>query len=312
MKKIRILSVLLAIVLAFGGCGKSDQIEKLDENAARSIALDALEVGDADVYIAPVELCERDGVSYYDVKITLDGCQIYQFAVDAVTGVIIEQIGHSSDQSGETTDTLSQAGAATGCLSEADVIEVAIKHAGYTPAHVQVESCYLNSGNSENVLLGHEAYYSITFFNAYGTYYQYVIGAQSGEVLMYDVSPGSGSPSNPSSTQRPQPREENEIDPDMNVYPSSVAGYEDILDKFKEQIASILKEAEECREKLTAEQAMQLGLEQIPGASVSDVTQMIVTEYGYYVTVVYQKVKYQFSVDAYSGSFRSWHAQPIE
>lgn len=310
MKKISILSVLLAIVLAFSGCGKSDHIEKIDENAARSIALDALAVGGADIHIAPVELCERNGVSYYDVKITVGG-QIHQFAVDAVTGVIIEQIGNSSDQSGETTDALSQAGSATGCLSEADVIEVAIKHAGYTPAHVQVESCYYHSGNSENVLLGHEAYYSITFFNAYGTYYQYVIGAQSGEVLMYDVSPGSGAPSTPPSTQRPQPREEKEIDPEMNVYPPSVAGYEDILDEFKEQIASMLKEAEECREKLTAEQAMQLGLEQIPGASVSDVTQMIATEYGYYVTVVYQNMKYKFAIDAYSGAFRSWYAESI-
>jgi uncharacterized membrane protein YkoI len=128
---------------------------------------------------------------------------------------------------------------------------------------------------------------------------------------MYDVSPGSGAPSTPPSTQRPQPREEKEIDPEMNVYPPSVAGYEDILDEFKEQIASMLKEAEECREKLTAEQAMQLGLEQIPGASVSDVTQMIVTEYGYYVTVVYQNMKYKFAIDAYSGAFRSWYAEPI-
>ena len=311
MKKFSIWIMLLAVVTLLGGCRRADKIEKIDENAARAIALEAVDAEGASIHIAPVALCERNGITYYQINITVDGV-MHEIAVDATTGVIIEQIGHSSDQSGETTDALSQAGAATGCLSEADVIEVAIKHAGYTPAHVQVESCYLNSGNSENVLLGHEAYYSITFFNAYGTYYQYVIGAQSGEVLMYDVSPGSGSPSNPSSTQRPQPREENEIDPDMNVYPSSVAGYEDILDKFKEQIASMLKEAEEYREKLTAEQAMQLGLEQIPGASVSDVTQMIVTEYGYYVTVVYQKVKYQFSVDAYSGSFRSWHAKPIE
>lgn len=311
MKKFSIWMMLLAVVTLLGGCRRADKIEKIDENAARAIALEAVDTEGAAIHIAPVALCERNGITYYQINITVDGV-MHEIAVDATTGVIIEQIGHSSDQSGETTDALSQAGAAAGCLSEADVIEVAIKHAGYTPAHVQVESCYLNSGNSENVLLGHEAYYSITFFNAYGTYYQYVIGAQSGEVLMYDVSPSSGSPSNPSSTQRPQPREENEIDPEMNVNPSSVAGYEDILDKFKEQIASMLKEAGECREKLTAEQAMQLGLEQIPGASVSDVTQMIVTEYGYYVTVVYQKMKYQFSVDAYSGSFRLWHAQPIE
>ena len=44
---------------------------------------------------------------------------------------------------------------------------------------------------------------------------------------------------------------------------------------------------------------------------MGDVTQMIATEYGYYVTVVYQNMKYKFAIDAYSGAFRSWYAEPI-
>jgi hypothetical protein len=40
-------------------------------------------------------------------------------------------------------------------------------------------------------------------------------------------------------------------------------------------------------------------------------TQMVATQGEYYFTVVYQKVKYEFSIDAYSGAFRSWNVQPI-
>ena len=73
MKKIGILAFLLAAVMVFAGCGKSDKIGKIDVAAAQEIALKALGIDGTEIHAASVVLCERDGVSYYDVEITVDG-----------------------------------------------------------------------------------------------------------------------------------------------------------------------------------------------------------------------------------------------
>lgn len=221
MKKIGILAFLLAVVMIFAGCGKSDNIGKIDVAAAQEIALKALGINGTEIHAASVVLCERDGVAYYDVEITVDGTA-YSFAVDAITGIIIEQSGKSTEQTKDTADVLSQIDSASVCISKEEAIETAIRHAGYTQAHVQSASCSLRIENPTDILLGQTVNYTyrVDFYNAAGTHYQYIVDSQSGEVLFHNTSPVS----NPSS-QRPQAREEDEIDPEMNVYPlSSPAG----------------------------------------------------------------------------------------
>lgn len=90
MKKTTILALLLAAVMLFGACGTLTEIDKIDTEAAKAIALKALSLTGEEVSYAEAVLNERDGRKYYDVKITVDGIE-YMFAVDATSGVIIEQ-----------------------------------------------------------------------------------------------------------------------------------------------------------------------------------------------------------------------------
>lgn len=90
MKKTTILALLLAAVMLFGACGTLTEIDKIDTEVAKAIALKALSLTGEEVSYAEAVLHERDGRKYYDVKITVDGID-YMFAVDATSGVIIEQ-----------------------------------------------------------------------------------------------------------------------------------------------------------------------------------------------------------------------------
>ena len=82
MKKTTILALLLAAVMLFGACGTLTEIDKIDTEAAKAIALKALSLTGEEVSYAEAVLKERDGRKYYDVKITVDGIE-YMFAVDA-------------------------------------------------------------------------------------------------------------------------------------------------------------------------------------------------------------------------------------
>ena len=170
MKKIGILAFLLAAVMVFAGCGKSDKIGKIDVAAAQEIALKALGIDGTEIHAASVVLCERDGVSYYDVEITVDGTA-YSFAVDAVTGVIIEQSGVAETAAPQET----LPGTAGVCIGKDAAYETLLKAAGFTPAHAQMTDCELKQVDGC-------WQYEITFIGVDQTYFGKV-DATSGEYL---------------------------------------------------------------------------------------------------------------------------------
>ena len=66
---------------------------------------------------------------------------------------------------------------------------------------------------------------------------------------------------------------------------------------------------------ITAEQARQLVLSRVPGASDADIREFE-TDYDdgalqYEGTLLYNSMKYEFEIDAYSGFFREWSAEPF-
>ena len=170
MKKIGILAFLLAAVMVFAGCGKSGKIGKIDVAAAQEIALKALGIDGTEIHAASVVLCERDGVSYYDVEITVDGTA-YSFAVDAVTGVIIEQSGVAETAAPQET----LPGTAGVCIGKDAAYETLLKAAGFTPAHAQMTDCELKQVDGC-------WQYEITFIGVDQTYLGKV-DATSGEFL---------------------------------------------------------------------------------------------------------------------------------
>ena len=230
MMKKSLLLILVVAVLTLCGCQGSNEIGKIDVEAAQQVALNALGIDGAEIHAVSVILCEQDGISYYDVDITVDGVA-YEFAVDAVTGVIIEQsqgIAENTDVAvtEDTTAEPAQTEPSENGISAEEAVEIAVRHAGFTRAHVRVATCNLDTGELVSDLPSHtRAKYTVTFYDASVNYYYYIVDAQSGEVLYHFTYSRSTS-----SSQGIQPREEDEIDPEMNVYPLPSPAGEDIVD----------------------------------------------------------------------------------
>ena len=67
---------------------------------------------------------------------------------------------------------------------------------------------------------------------------------------------------------------------------------------------------------ISEEKARKLALEQVPGASVSDIFEFEVDlDDGimeYEGKIIYQGMEYEFEIDAYSGAIRSWETEPLD
>ena len=100
MKKTFVISILLSVCLLFAGCNEITNLEKIDVEQAKSIALAALEMSGTEVSYMEAELKERNGHKYYDIDLVVDGVK-YEMDVDALTGVIIEK--KIEDDAGEGT-----------------------------------------------------------------------------------------------------------------------------------------------------------------------------------------------------------------
>lgn len=202
MKKTIIISVLLALALVFIGCAKLTEIEKLDVDAAKSIALNALQLSGTDVSHIEAELKERDGRTYYDVDITVDGVA-YTFDIDATSGVIIER----SDN------------AKKGYIGEAKAFELAHTDAGYTAEQSSLIVWELKENHGE-------AEYSI-WFSGGNKGYHYFVDAVTGEILSREETP----------IEIPG-RNNDDIDPEMNVYPLNPAADEPAMEVIRPPIGS--------------------------------------------------------------------------
>ena len=182
--------------MLFTGCDKLTEIEKIDIDAAKAIALTSLGLDGSELSYAEAVLKERDGRAYYDVNVVVDGVT-YRFAIDATSGVIIERSG---DGIGAPSD-------ANGYIGEAQAFALAHTDAGYTAEQSTLIFWELKENNGA-------AKYSI-WFEGVDQGYHYFVDAVTGEILSREKTaieiPG---------------RNNDDIDPEMNVYPLNPAGDE--------------------------------------------------------------------------------------
>lgn len=90
MKKRIAILTLLAAALLLTACTIYQKLDKIDVAQAQSVAMNALGISGEELSYMAAELKDRDGTPYYEVKLTVDGTD-YMFAIDAMSGVIIEQ-----------------------------------------------------------------------------------------------------------------------------------------------------------------------------------------------------------------------------
>lgn len=101
--KLFTISVGLLLAAALAGCTPSAQTggqsAYIGVEDAKAAALSATQVDSADAQFSVAELWDHDGEQYYEVDFTAGG-QEYHYAIDAVTGMVIESgTGAAAQQS---------------------------------------------------------------------------------------------------------------------------------------------------------------------------------------------------------------------
>lgn len=271
MKKL-IAVCLLAGLLALAGCNSSQTASAsyIGVEAARSAALK--DAGETEGDFTNATLEERDGTVYYDVEFTAGGAK-YEYAVDALTGSIIEakreggddrkessasSAASSSQASSESSTPKAESSQASSAAESAGLITEE-EAANIAKEHAQVTDCTmlpvkLDRDDGRQV-------YDVEFFTADGKEYDYEIDAATGEVLSYDY------------------------------------------DAERQAATASITEAE----------AKALVLAQVPGAAEENFLEFK-TDYDdgrleYEGELFYDGMKYEFTVDGYSGTIREWESE---
>lgn len=275
MKKL-IAVCLLAGLVALAGCNSSQTASAsyIGVEAARSAALK--DAGETEGDFTNATLEERDGTVYYDVEFTAGGAK-YEYAVDALTGSIIEakreggddrkessasSAASSSQASSESSTPKAESSQASSAAESAGLITEE-EAANIAKEHAQVTDCTmlpvkLDRDDGRQV-------YDVEFFTADGKEYDYEIDAATGEVLSYDH--------------------------DAERQAAAASG-----------TASI-----------TEAEAKALVLAQVPGAAEENFLEFK-TDYDdgrleYEGELFYDGMKYEFTVDGYSGTIREWESE---
>ncbi len=272
MKKL-IAVCLLAGLVALAGCNSSQTASAsyIGVEAARSAAVK--DAGETEGDFTNATLEERDGTVYYDVEFTAGGAK-YEYAVDALTGSIIEakreggddrkessaSSAASSSQASSESSTpkteSSQASGTTGLITEEEAASIAKEHAQVTDCTMLPVKLDRDDGRQV---------YDVEFYTADGKEYDYEIDAATGEVLSYDY--------------------------DAERQAAAASG-----------TASI-----------TEAEAKALVLTQVPGAAEENFLEFK-TDYDdgrleYEGELFYDGMKYEFTVDGYSGTIREWESE---
>lgn len=274
MKKL-IAVCLLAGLVALAGCNSSQTASAsyIGVEAARSAALK--DAGETEGDFTNATLEERDGTVYYDVEFTAGGAK-YEYAVDALTGSIIEakreggddrkessasSAASSSQASSESSTPKAESSQASSAAESAGLITEE-EAASIAKEHAQVTDCtllpvQLDQDDGRQV-------YDVEFYTADGKEYDYEIDAATGEVLSYDY------------------------DAERQAAASGTAS-------------------------ITEAEAKALVLAQVPGATEENFLEFK-TDYDdgrleYEGELFYDGMKYEFTVDGYSGTIREWESE---
>lgn len=282
------LGVLLLAVVLFSGCAQQQsKMEYIGADSAKAAALEAAGLQASDAAFSSTTLENHNGLDYYDVVFSAGG-QEYRYSVEALTGVVVEMPAQTSDTPLVTdADTFSPSGtpdAASG--SEGNPSSQTKPDAAQGQS---VSGTGISAEDAKAKALEHA-------------------GLQESEVSMIHVKPDYD-----------DGRQVYEVE----FYTSDYQEYDYEIDALTGDVISYDYDAEwyapsssNAGNNITEEEAKKLALSLVPGATVADIVEFETdhddgrTEYE--GKIIYDGMKYEFEIDAYSGSFRSWETEPLK
>lgn len=282
-----VLGVLCMAALA--GCQNQQSqtaqtAEYIGIEAAKETALKSAGLTEDQADFSTAGLDSRDGTFFYQVNFEAEGME-YDYAIDAVTGVVIEENSVAADDGAEavgaaaseaeTSGAVQASGAAqaseaaqtsaaaqnasdSGMIGEEKAKEIALNHAGL--AEDQTQRLWVKRDYDDG-----RSIYEVEFYGEGRDEYDYEIDAVTGEIVAFDT--------------------------DLHDHGTAPS---------------------EGQSQVSEEQVRQTVLERVPGASAENIFLHLEWDDGrleYEGELIYDNMEYEFKIDAYSGAVTEWEAE---
>ena len=309
-RKNLMISAAALSLLILAGCSKDGMAGYIGTAEAKNVALENAGLTASQAKFTDVELDDKNGTHYYQVEFTADGKE-YEYDIDALTGAIIESklpagaqaqqnTASNNNTAGNTTPDTNTAGSSNTDNNTSNNTTPDINIAGSsntnnntsnnTSSGTGTASAALTADQAKNKALAHAGLKAnqVTFVKS-------KLDWDDGRQV-YDVE----------------------------FYTSDYKEYDYEIDASTGEVVSYDLDAEGYAPPatgngqsgtITADQAKEKALSQVPGATVSDIREFE-TDYDdgrlqYEGKIYYNGMEYEFEIDGYSGAIRSWDAESM-
>lgn len=312
----QILGTGLVLIATLAGCAQqsSSQAEYIGLDAAKAIALDDAGVSESVALFSTTGLDRRNNVDYYAVDFTADG-QEYEYDIDAVTGVVIERELSKSDDPVQQASTDQKQNAETGKqeTTQGTTQETAKQPEATNDATTSSATTLIDDKTSQTASNNGAAASGSTGTTGSGTT---ITENQAKEIALADAG----------FTADQVTFLKSKLDYDdghqcyeIEFYTSDYKEYDYEIDVTTGKILSYDYDAEgftppaSGTTTITAEQAKEIALAKVPGATVNDIYEFEVDRddgrLEYEGSIYYDGTEYEFTIDGYSGTIREWEAE---
>ena len=283
--------------------------EYIGIEAAKETALKSAGLTEDQADFSTAGLDSRDGTFFYQVNFEAEGME-YDYAIDAVTGVVIEENSVAADDGAEATgaaaseaetsgaaadDGAEAVGAAASKDAAGDAAYGAVQASGAAQASEAAQTSAAAQNASDSGMIGEEKAKEIALNHAGLTEDQtqrlwvkrdYDDGRSIYEVEFY----GEG---------------RDEYDYEIDAVTGEIVAFDTDLHDHGTAPS-------EGQSQVSEEQVRQTVLERVPGASAENIFLHLEWDDGrleYEGELIYDNMEYEFKIDAYSGAVTEWEAE---
>lgn len=296
MKRIALFSAGALLVLTLAGCAgqqSAGQAEFIGLDAAKAVALDDAGVQAASASFSTTGLDRRNGIDYYAVDFTCDGVD-YSYDIDAITGVVIDYTTSGDDGTAAQDSQTST----TPAVTTSDTPSTTAPSAT-TPAANPTPAGQATAGSS----------------NSQGT------GITADQAKEYALAHAGLSSNEVTFVKCKLDWEDGRQIYEVEFYGSDYTEYDYEIDASTGNVVKYDYDAEyalpqsSSGQSITADEAKEKALSQVPGATVNDIYDFEVDyddgRLRYEGKILYDGMEYEFEIDGYSGSIQGWESEPF-
>ena len=288
-KKLMISAAALSL-LVLAGCSKDGMAGYIGTAEAKNVALENAGLTASQVKFTDVELDDKNGTHYYQVEFTADGKE-YEYDIDALTGAIIEsKLPAGAQAQQNTASNNNTAGNTTPDTNTAGSSNTNNNTSNNTSSGTGTASAALTADQAKDKALAH-AGLKANQVNFVKSKLDWDDGRQVYDVEFYTS-------------------DYKEYDYEIDASTGEVVSYDFDAEGYAHPATGNGQSGT-----ITADQAKEKALSQVPGATVSDIREFE-TDYDdgrlqYEGKIYYNGMEYEFEIDGYSGAIRNWDAESM-